>query len=153
MLLLGLVVFSLATAATATDTLPTATTSFGTLLGSHDLLTGVTSYKGVPYAAAPLGVLRFDAPTKWTAPYPGGQRDARFYGAQCISASQSLSASEDCLFLNVFLPPARASNSRGSAGLATMLFIHGGSFVFGAGSEYDGSTLAAKHGVAVITIK
>jgi carboxylesterase type B len=149
--LLLLVGSSLAAAAA-----PTATTSFGTLVGSHDLLTGVTSFKGVPYARAPVGDLRFAAPANWTAPYAAGQRDARKYGATCVSASQGGgTVSEDCLFLNVFLPPMSkpgANSSGGGGGLATMLFIHGGSFVFGAGSEYDGSALAARHGVAVVTI-
>ena len=153
--LLLLVGSSLAASAT-----PTATTSFGTLVGSHDLLTGVTSFKGVPYARAPVGDLRFAAPANWTAPYAAGQRDARTYGKTCVSASQGGGGtSEDCLFLNVFLPPKSAqannnisSSSSGGGGLATMLFIHGGSFVFGAGSEYDGSALAAQHGVAVVTV-
>ena len=131
---------------------PTATTSFGKLIGSLDLLSGVESFKGIPYARSPVGDLRFAPPANWTEPYAGGQRDASKYGSECVSASQSGgSASEDCLFLNVFLPPPSALTN--SNGLATMLFIHGGSFVFGAGSEYDGGALAAKHGVAVVTIK
>ena len=73
----------------------------------------------------------------------------------CVSKAQE--GSEDCLFLNVHVPPNRDRTKTGAgtdAGVAlpVLVFIHGGSFIFGAGSDYDGTWLAANNGVVVVTL-
>ncbi len=114
---------------------------------------GVLAFKGVPYAAAPVGALRWRAPAalaKWD-----GVRDATTYGNICMQKMPNpdngigqLPASEDCLTLNVFTQDL-ARNAR----RPVMVWIHGGGFVNGSGSAelYDGSQLA-KRGVVVVTI-
>ena len=99
---------------------------------------GVAIFKGLPFAAAPVGDLR------WRAP----QRPAKWSGVRAASAfSSGCAQSEDCLYLNVYEP---ADTKRG-AKLPVMVWIHGGAFLFGSGSAYDGSHFA-RQGVVVVTI-
>ena len=65
-----------------------------------------------------------------------------------LSLPQEGPASEDCLFLNVFVPV----QSTPSQNLAVMVWIHGGYFAAGSGREYDGSVLAAFNDVIVVTL-
>ncbi|MGZ9099290.1 MAG: carboxylesterase/lipase family protein, partial [Brevundimonas sp.] len=114
---------------------------------------GVQSFKGLPYAAPPVGLLRWRAPqpaTAWT-----GARDAGSVGAICIQPPSNgdpgvgpLPMSEDCLTLNVWTPEAR-----GAEPLPVMVWIHGGGYNNGSGTAalYDGTNLA-KRGVVVVTI-
>ena len=122
----------------------------GTLNGAT--ASGVTSFKGIPYAAAPVGPLRWHAPLP--APAWSGTRDATGYGNDCVQArmpgdlaNTTLPMSEDCLFLNVWTPQPRAG-----AKLPVMVYIHGGGFSTGSGSSaiLDGTRLAAR-GVVVVT--
>ena len=122
----------------------------GTLKGST--ADGVTSFKGIPYAAAPVGPLRWHAPLP--APAWTSARDATGYGNDCVQArmpgdlaNTTLPMSEDCLSLNVWTPKPRAG-----AKLPVMVYIHGGGFSTGSGSSaiLDGSRLAAR-GVVVVT--
>jgi para-nitrobenzyl esterase len=99
---------------------------------------GVAVYKGLPFAAAPVGELRWNAPK--TAPKWAGIRVANAYSQTCAQA-------EDCLYLNIFEPADTKSN----ASLPVMVWIHGGAFLFGSGSSYDGSQFA-KQGVIVVTV-
>lgn len=116
---------------------------------------GVESFKGIPYAAPPVGDLR------WRAPRPvaswKGIRDASKYAPACIQkapggldvvAGEGLKESEDCLYLNVWTP-AKDSGAK----LPVMVWIHGGGYNFGSASEplYDGAHLASK-GVVVVSI-
>jgi para-nitrobenzyl esterase len=114
---------------------------------------GVESFKGVPYAAPPVGPLR------WRAPQPvepwQGERDASQVGALCIQPPPNgdpgvgpLPMSEDCLTLNVWTP-----EERGGELLPVMLWIHGGGYNNGSGTAalYDGAHLA-RRGVMVVTI-
>ena len=112
---------------------------------------GIASFKGVPYAAPPVGERRWAAPApavRWTAP-----RDATRFGADCVQnavpGDVSLGApmAEDCLFLNVWTPKPAAN-----AKLPVMVWIHGGGFVAGSGAlaPTDGTQLA-KRGVVVVT--
>lgn len=115
---------------------------------------GVASFKGVPYAAPPVGALRWRAPQ--AAPVWSGTRDGSQPGAACTQKrGASLEGggdpgptSEDCLFLNVFTPRAQAG-----AKLPVMVWIHGGALVLGAGHLpiYDGAALA-RRGVVVVTL-
>ena len=114
----------------------------------------LTVFKGLPYAAPPVGSLR------WRAPQPPlrwqGVRKADAFGKACMQAPGAALAAgagdigpmgEDCLTLNVWAP--------GTAGAPrpVMVWIHGGALVFGAGSQslYDGQALAAR-GAVVVTL-
>ncbi len=119
----------------------------------------VTSFKGVPYAAAPVGALRWKAPqgvAHWS-----GVRRADHFGASCMQGPNNefgpwtkeflyvTPVSEDCLYLNVWTPKAGVA----AAKLPVLFFIHGGGFSSGSGDVpvYDGEALA-KTGMVVVTI-
>jgi para-nitrobenzyl esterase len=106
------------------------------------------SYRGIPYALPPVAELRWAAPE----PYPRWNhlRPATSFGAICPQDGVT-GDSEDCLFLNIWTP--RAAVDRGKR-LPVMVFIHGGYFVYGAGSLpiYDGAYLAASGNVVVVTL-
>jgi para-nitrobenzyl esterase len=109
--------------------------------------TTIRSYKGIPYAAAPVGELR------WKAPQPAkpwkGIRVAKSFPPNCPqSALVPGPQSEDCLGLNVWTP-ARAGGPK----LPVMVWIHGGGFQLGASAQsvYDGEPLAAQ-GVVLVSL-
>lgn len=108
-------------------------------------------FRGIPYAASPVGPLRWKAPQpalKWT-----GVREARKFGFACPQGGEHKEPwaqvgpmSEDCLFLNVWRPK-RAGK------YPVMVFIHGGAFTYGAAGVplYDGAGLASRN-VVIVTI-
>jgi para-nitrobenzyl esterase len=113
---------------------------------------GVVSYKGIPYAAPPVGDLRWRAPQP--APKWEGVRAAEAYGHDCMqepfpsdAAPLGTPPAEDCLYLNVWAPEKPASPK-----LPVMVWIHGGGFVNGGASPavYDGSHFA-KRGVVFVS--
>jgi para-nitrobenzyl esterase len=111
-------------------------------------LSGKTrEFLGIPYAQPPLGELRF-APPKPVKPWTK-TLTATEYGASCPQGAGGLSAmnekSEDCLTLNVFAPT-------GAKKLPVMFWIHGGAFIAGGSSQYDGTRLAAEGPVVVVTV-
>lgn len=129
---------------------PRADVEQGVLIGRTE--GGISSFKGVPYGAPPVGALR------WRAPRPAGPwgqpRDAGQVGAICIQPPSGgdpgvgpLPMSEDCLTLNVWTPAGRQGP------LPVMVWIHGGGFNNGSGTAalYDGTNLA-KRGVMVVTV-
>ena len=130
---------------------PTVTIDTGVLAGTSD--GSVDVYKGIPYAAPPVGNLRWmppAAPAAWS-----GTRDASAFGAICpqparpdmqMAAGAGGTQSEDCLFLNVFAP-------HGAHKAPVMVWIHGGAHRFGSGSGpiYDGSKFAGD-GVVLVSI-
>lgn len=117
----------------------------------------VLVYRGIRYAAPPVGALRWMPPQpigSSTLPAPGGP-----FGARCMqfradmsaaAAPDSVPESEDCLFLNVYTVPTAPHVDRS---LPVLVWIHGGGNVQGAGSGrlYDGTALA-KQGVVVVTV-
>ncbi|GFO18162.1 carboxylic ester hydrolase [Plakobranchus ocellatus] len=130
-----------------------ANTTFGTIRGSVDNSAQPTifRYLGVPFAKPPVGHLRFQAPENPDS-WPG-VKDTLSESSQCwqpfFPAFPSNNPnSEDCLYLNIYTP-ARAS----SAGLLpVMVFIHGGGYFLGVGSTYNGTMLARRGDVVVVTI-
>ena len=117
---------------------------FGVVVGASD--GGVDVYRGIPFAAPPVGSLRWSPPqhpAAWT-----GERDATKAGSPCLQAARApatgQTGSEDCLYLNVFAPKA-------AKGAPVLVWIHGGSNTAGSGANYDG-TQFAKDGVVVVTI-
>jgi para-nitrobenzyl esterase len=104
----------------------------------------------IPYAAPPVGDLRWKPPAD--APAWSVARDASTLGGRCpqydLFSGNPTADSEDCLQLNVWTPLAATTNA------PVMVFIHGGAFVSGSGTDptYDGANLAAAGGVVVVTV-
>jgi len=120
----------------------------GMLQGTEE--DGLTIYRGIPFAAAPIGDFRWRPPQP--APKWKGVRPASDYGRACMQSNAAISnlpaPSEDCLFLNVWTPATRPSER-----LPVMVWIHGGGFVAGTPAEqlYHGEWLARK-GVVVVSV-
>ncbi|WBS05674.1 carboxylesterase family protein [Pseudoduganella sp. SL102] len=106
----------------------------------------IKSWLGIPFAAPPVGNLR------WRAPQPvvpwQGVRQARSFSAACSQTAEWIThpKSEDCLYLNVFAPD-RAEK------LPVLVWLHGGGFYGGTAAQplYDGSNLA-RRGAVVVTV-
>ncbi|MEG8128326.1 carboxylesterase family protein, partial [Xanthomonas hortorum pv. gardneri] len=103
-------------------------------------------FLGVPFAAPPVGALRFRAPQ--AAPAWKGVRDATQAGPACLPRHRfgQKQVSEDCLTLNVYAPPGPApAHPR-----AVMVWIYGGALELGSNVDYDLSALAARQNVIVV---
>jgi para-nitrobenzyl esterase len=157
--------------AVAPSSSPTVRTASGDLSGVASGAgsgSGILAFKGIPFAAPPVGDLRWRAPRppgSWT-----GVRKADAFGPNCM---QNLAGrhdpwteeymahgevSEDCLVLNVWTPalpgaPGSARQTRQTPPRPVLVFLHGGAFVEGSGSVavYDGEALARK-GIVAVTI-
>ncbi|MCS6622553.1 carboxylesterase family protein [Roseibacterium beibuensis] len=116
---------------------------------------GVIVFRGIPYAAPPVGWRRWRPPAE--APRWRGTRDATRFGAAChqptargtsiYAAAEAPTMSEDCLFLNVWAP-------EGVREAPVFVWIHGGALSTGASHEamYDGARMAASQGMVVVSI-
>ena len=129
---------------------PRALTESGAISGVHE--SGLNVYKGIPFAAPPVGDLRWRPPAhvaSWT-----GTRKADAFAPACMQTGVSMpgetppAVSEDCLYLNIWTP---AKN--GQAKLPVIVWIYGGGYINGSASMplYWGDKLAHK-GVIVVTI-
>jgi para-nitrobenzyl esterase len=118
---------------------------------------GVAQWRGIPYAEPPVGPLRF-LPPRPPVPW-SGERDATRFGpiaeqsrdarhAMLSGVSDKLAMGEDCLVLNVLSPAAD------DAKRPVVVWIHGGAFVMGSGSQplYNGSSFVTRHDLVVVTI-
>jgi len=115
---------------------------------------GVSRFLGIPYATPPTGALR------WQPPQAPAERKqtlrALAYGPTCaqintLGVFAAPSDSEDCLYLNVFVPEAKKGQERRAA-LPVMVWIHGGGNFDGESNDFDGSKLARDGGTVVVTI-
>jgi len=119
----------------------------------------MVSFKGIPYAAPPIGPLR------WRAPRPvvawKETRDANAFGQGCVQltlpSGKAEEGNEDCLTLNVWAPVAAIGHETGP--LPVMVYVHGGYNVFGSSGKtsegramYDGAALAERANAIVVTI-
>ncbi|KAL4240611.1 Cocaine esterase [Mactra antiquata] len=106
-------------------------------------------YLGIPFAQPPLGDLRFRRPE------PIQRMESPFYatnfGMTCIQFAPGLnfSQSEDCLYLNVYVPGRPADSSSGHA---VGVWVHGGGFSAGSAREYDGMFMSVYGNVIIVTI-
>ena len=143
----------------------TRTTSFGVVEGADDSgKSGTYAWKGVPFAKAPTGALRWKAPVDpdaWASPRATRQfsnacvQYGRIYGpgannmydATIATTLNQAIGSEDCLYLNIWRPASDETN------LPVIMFIHGGSNVSGytADPVYDGAALAKTANAVVVT--
>src|ERR1700730_15673817 len=127
-------------------------TTNGTVEGVTEQ-SGIHVYRGIPFAAPPVGDLRWKPPQpamSWT-----GARSAAQFGPRCVQPPifadmtfRSNGMSEDCLYLSVWTP-ARSGSER----LPVLVYFYGGGFVAGDGSEarYDGESMARK-GIVSLTV-
>ncbi|XP_058036468.1 neuroligin-2 [Ahaetulla prasina] len=176
------------------DKYPVVPTNYGKLRGikkglNNEILGPVVQYLGIPYATPPIGERRFqppEAPASWSE-----VRNATAFAPVCpqnihgmlpaimlpvwftdnleIVAGYVQNQSEDCLYLNIYVPmedgpltkkreeasannPTPDEDIRDSGKKPVMLFIHGGSYMEGTGNMFDGSVLAAYGNVIVVTL-
>ena len=160
---LALVACALAQPAVAAtpDTATSRTVSGGGVIGYVDTTTGAHAWRAIPFAAPPVGDLRWRAPrppAAWT-----GQRTAVTAAPWCPQQLSALDGvekarwgeivgQEDCLYLDVYAPPMTAQQAAG-ARLPVMMWIHGGSNTWGRAEQYDGSALAARFKVVVVVVQ
>jgi len=119
---------------------------------------GIHSFKGIPFAAPPVG------PNRWRPPQPAagweGVRRADKFGPRCMQRAifsdmvfRSDGVSEDCLYLNVWTPAKSGRAKTGKEKLPVLVYFYGGGFVAGDGSEprYDGESMATR-GIVAVTL-
>jgi para-nitrobenzyl esterase len=128
---------------------PVVVTRFGALRGRADEA-DTWSWKGIPYAAPPVGELRWRAPRE-PAPWAGVRDSSRFgsHAVQHVPVAGGITGSEDCLYLNVWRP-------RGTeAGLPVYVWIHGGGNSIGAADmvrDYYGHAVASASRVVFVSV-
>ena len=128
------------------------TTKNGKIQGYSE--NGLQIFKGIPFAEPPVGDLRFKPPIA-KKPWDGALETTKYSACAFQGYSEleewigkSAPESEDCLYLNVWTPATDAGKR------PVMVWIHGGAFLMGTGSDpmYDGSTLARRGDVVIVTI-
>ena len=148
---LSLLLVVLAVAALARGADPIVQIGQGRLRGLTS--EGVDRFLGIPFAAPPVGGLRWMRPQAAKG-WPG-VRNALTFGDDCLSTKSNYiklqNTSENCLFLNVWRP---ASTAAAGAALPVMVFFYGGSWEYGGSSfpVYDGGPLVRTGGVILVTV-
>ncbi|MFV8782085.1 carboxylesterase/lipase family protein [Microbulbifer sp. SA54] len=129
----------------------------GSIIGRTDNAAGVNQFLGIPYALPPVGERRWTPPQPippWSSPFhahrygmPAAQNPSPLFNIQGPNGEPP--HTEDCLFLNIFTPVNPAHEK-----LPVMLWIHGGAFYLGSGSQslYCGNRLAGSGRAIVVTI-
>ncbi|KAK1162620.1 neuroligin-1-like isoform X2 [Acipenser oxyrinchus oxyrinchus] len=156
---------------------PVVTTTYGKVRGfkkelGNEILGPVIQFLGVPYAAPPTGERRFqppEPPSSWSeirnatqfppvcpqtvveGRLPEVMLPVWFTNSLDIVSTYVQDQSEDCLFLNMYVPTEDDIREGGSP-KPVMVFIHGGSYMEGTGNMFDGSILASYGNVIVITV-
>ena len=114
---------------------------------------GVFQFRGIPFAAPPVGPLRWmppQSPASWKS-----VRDGTKFGNICLQVTTlgpfagPANANEDCLFLNVYTPDLHPDDDEK---MPVLVWIHGGGNVDGGSTDYDGSKMATRGHVVVVTI-
>src|SRR5215469_13326068 len=118
------------------------------------LVTGTwRKFLGIPYAAAPLGKLRWRPPkdhVRWSAPL-----DATRFGNHCPQVASPFgkaSVTEDCLFLNIFTPNDEGNEGNDSRRYPVMVWVHGGALTAGESDDYIPTKLVQQGHLIVVTI-
>lgn len=111
----------------------------------------VDVYRGIQYALPPIGQLRLAKPMSYGPWAPDTEYNATFFRPPCIQTARDDKQerqSEDCLYLNVWVPKSKPINA------TVMVWIHGGAFVFGSGSSpgYNGVPLSVINSVIYVTM-
>jgi para-nitrobenzyl esterase len=125
-----------------------ASTASGPVRGEANTANTVLQFKGIPYAAPPVGDLRWrapQAPASWT-----DEREATAFGPACAQPGSafgppSTTVNEDCLTLNVFRPTTAGPHP-------VMVWIHGGAFYLGTSAGYTDVSSLVGQGVVVVTL-
>jgi para-nitrobenzyl esterase len=118
---------------------------------------GVDKFLGIPYAAPPVGSLRWRAPeppARWR-----GVRSATTLPPACPQLANSngpRSENEDCLYLSVYVPQGEHRDADwghgGGRGLPVLFWIHGGGLTTGTGNQHDGTLMATTNHIIVVSI-
>ncbi|XP_036604060.1 pyrethroid hydrolase Ces2e-like [Trichosurus vulpecula] len=133
----------------------------GTQVSVKEIDKAVNVFLGIPFAKPPVGALRFSPPQppdSWD-----NVRDATAHPPMCLQDiallekfnrlmqlnTPTTANSEDCLYLNIYVPVQAKEGAR----LPVMVWIHGGGFVLGSASMFDGSILSASKNVVVVAIQ
>ena len=157
-----ILIFTSLALASCSDSNPVLTIEGGQVIGVPTPTRGIIAYKGLPFAAPPVGNLRWKEPqpiVPWT-----GVKKADTYGAAATQtpwdpqsfygrewrASGSVPLSEDCLYLNVWTPAAGQTDKK----LPVAMWIHGGGYRegFGFEPEMDGGEDWASRGVILVSV-
>ncbi len=137
---------SASTGAAGAPSIPVVLTESGAVRGAS--VQNMYAYLGIPYAAPPVGALRWQPPqphARWS-----GTLAATAFANHCPQNASPVgfaSVTEDCLYLNVFVPAWRRPGDK----LPVMVWLHGGDFVDGESDDYDPDRLVAR-GVIVVTL-
>lgn len=145
---------------------PIVVTKYGSIRGVHQLVESSTvfTFRSIPYAKPPINDLRFKN-AEPPEPWPVNPLDGSNWPAQCMQADRSklwtesdisfqpLNNSEDCLYLNIFVPTCEGKFC--GKKLPVFVYIHGGSFISLSSSStklYDGKILASLGKIIVVTL-
>ncbi|MGW7059579.1 carboxylesterase/lipase family protein [Streptomyces sp. NPDC054904] len=137
------------------DSLPSAGRSDAVVRTDHGLVRGAThgshlTFGSIPYAAPPTGPLRWRVPAPAT-PWQG-VRDATTASPRCVQmptpGADAVLGSEDCLYLNVTMPASKAAGQK----RPVLVWLHGGAFLGGSGSDYSAEQLAVRGNAIVVTV-